>query len=70
MSIYLVEFNGHYLGGQIIVIDETKRKALNQVKKELEERKLLDKNRSLTLHDVQEIQTDKRSILVIDDGNY
>lgn len=70
MNVYLLEFNGHYLGGEMIVIDETKRKALNKAKKELEDRGLLNKNKDLTLHDMQEIQTDKRLLLVLNDGDY
>ena len=70
MNVYLVTFSGVYLGGEMIIIDETKRKALNQAKKELEDRGLLVKNKSLTLHDVQEIQTDKSLVLVLDDGTY
>ncbi|MFS0657400.1 hypothetical protein AB1L07_02080 [Niallia alba] len=70
MNVYLLEFNGHYLGGEMIVIDETKRKALNKAKKELEDRGLLNKNKDLTLQDMQEIQTDKRLLLVLNDGDY
>lgn len=70
MYVYLIEFNGHYLGGEMIVINETKRKALNQAKKELKDRGLLNNNKSLTLHDVQEIQTDRNLVLVLNDGNY
>jgi len=70
MFVYLIQFSGHYLDGEMIVIDETKRKALNQAKKELEDRGLMDKNKNLTLHDVQQIETNKRLLLVIDDGDY
>ncbi len=70
MNVYLIEFNGHYLGGEMVVIDETKRKALNKAKKELEDRKLLNKNKHLTLQDVQEIQTNKKLVLVLNDGDY
>lgn len=70
MKVYLLEFGGKWLGGQMIIIDETKRKAFNKAKKELKEMELLDKNSDLTLHDIQEINTDEKSLIIIDDGDY
>lgn len=70
MNVYLIKFSGYFLDGKMIVIDETKRKALYQAKKKLDESGLLDKNEDLTLDDVQEIPTDKRSLLLINDGDY
>lgn len=70
MKVYLLEFGGRWLGGQMIIIDETKRKAFNKAKKELKEMGLLDKNSDLTLHDIQEINTDEKSLIIIDDGDY
>jgi hypothetical protein len=70
LNVYLIKFSGYFLDGKMIVIDETKRKALYQAKKKLDESGLLDKNEDLTLDDVQEIPTDKRSLLLINDGDY
>lgn len=37
LKTYLAEFKGHYLGGQMIVISTTKRRAFNKAKKEIEQ---------------------------------
>lgn len=71
MNVYLIRINGWYpVSGELLVIDGTKRKAFNQAKKKLEEIGLFDKNKNLKIDDVEEIQTDKRDSIVINDGNY
>jgi hypothetical protein len=70
MKVYSFTFKGHWLNGEMIIVDETKRKALNKAKKELDDRGLLDKNKSLTLHDLVEVQTDRQTVYVLNDGDY
>lgn len=70
MKVYLVEFGGHYLGGQMIVVTTSTKKALNRAKKKLEEIGLGDKNKSLDEFDVSEINIEKEQVYVIDDGDY
>ena len=70
MKVYLVEFGGHYLGGQMIVVTTSTKKALNRAKKKLEEIGLDDKNKSLDEFDVSEINIEKEQVYVIDDGDY
>ena len=70
MKLYLIRFNGYYLSGEMLIIDETKRKAFNQVKIKLEDMKLLDKNKDLCVNDLEEIDINAKYLIVIDDGDY
>lgn len=70
MKVYLYIFNGHYIGGSMVIVDDTKRKAFNQAKKSLVEAGLFEKNADMKIDDLVEIETDKRSIEVISDGDY
>lgn len=70
MKHYHVIFAGHYIGGQMIVTAETKRKAFNLAKKELEIEGLLYKNKDLTMDDLKEFTLDKPETWVLDNGDY
>jgi len=70
MNVYLARFRGFYLGGEFLLVDETKRKALNQAKKKLVEIGLSKTSEELTIKDIQQIDTSKRDVIVIDDGDY
>lgn len=70
MKVYLFVFNGHYLPGQFLLIEETPRKAFNQAVKSLKQMGLYEKNTDLTVEDLYEVDTTKKSIEVIDDGDY
>ncbi|MCY8228767.1 hypothetical protein MOC30_14350 [Bacillus spizizenii] len=68
LKTYLAEFKGHYLGGQLIVISTTKRRAFNKAKKEIES--MLLNTDGFTMDDVIEIDTSKESTIVISNGDY
>jgi hypothetical protein len=70
MNVYLVNFKGHYLGGEMIVVDETKRKAFNQAKKEIIQMGLQSKNEDFSLDDVTQIDTSTKQVILIDNGDY
>ena len=70
MNIFLVKFSGHYLGGEMLIAEETQRKAFNKAKKQLDAMGLEAKNKDLSMEDVQMIDCQKTQVLVIDDGNY
>ena len=69
MKVYLIEFNGYYVSGEMLIIDETKRKAFNQVRAKLESMKLIDKNEDLCVDDLQEIDINTRSSIILYDGD-
>lgn len=70
MKVYLIEFGGHYLGGQMIVVTTSTRKALNKARKKLEEIGLGETNKDLSEFNVYEISTEKEQIYVVDNGDY
>jgi hypothetical protein len=70
MNVYLIRFGGHYMPGEMIVIDETLRKAFNQAKKKIDAMGLSDRNGDLAMDDIQQLDVSKRDVILIDDGNY
>jgi hypothetical protein len=70
MNVYLIRFSGHYLGGEMIVIDETKRKAFNRAKKEISHIGLSHKNIEFSMEDVELIDLNIKTVIMIDDGDY
>lgn len=71
MNVYLLSFGGHYIGGNMLIVAETKRKAFNKAKKELKEIGLLEDNeKDLTVDDLMKIDTNNVHAIVINDGNY
>jgi hypothetical protein len=69
-KVFLVEFNGHYLGGEMIVVTSTKRKAFNRAKKKIEKLGLADKNKNFSMADVRDFDLNVESVEVIDNGDY
>lgn len=70
MKVFTVSFGGHYLGGDMVVVDETQRKAYNKAKKQIKEMGLEGKNLDFSMDDVVELDTSKKSVLVLDNGDY
>jgi hypothetical protein len=70
MNVFLARFNGHYLGGSILIVEETKRIAFNKAKKEIDSMGLADKNKDFSMDNVEIIDCNNKQIIVIDDGNY
>lgn len=70
-NVYLVSFNGHYLSGQMVVVTDTKRKAFNKAKKEIESMGLLDKNEDFSIStNVKMVDTNIEHVNVLDNGDY
>lgn len=70
MNVYIARFNGMFLDGEIILVEETKRKAYNKVKKEIKELELEDKNKDFSMEDVEEIDITKKGFIKVDNGDY
>lgn len=70
MKIFLAEFAGQYLKGEMIVVDETKRKAFNKAKKKIEDIGLLEKNQDFSTGDLTEIDYLNKQCIVVDNGDY
>jgi hypothetical protein len=70
MNVFLVRFMGHYLGGELLIIEETKRKAYNKAKKEIAEMGLQESVEHLSMEDVEIIDTNIKQVIVIDNGDY
>lgn len=70
MNVYLVRFSGHYLGGEMLIIDETKRKAFNKAKSEIASMGLENKNEDFSMDDVKVIDCNTKQVIVIDNGDY
>lgn len=70
MMVFLVRFNGHYLDGEMIVVDETKRKAFNKAKKELAHLGLEKKNEYFSIHNLELIDIHNKDVILIDNGDY
>lgn len=67
MKVFTATFNGHYLPGNAIVVSQTKRKAFNKLKKELEAQVI---GKDLKLDDLTEIDISKGQCIILNDGNY
>jgi hypothetical protein len=70
MHIFLARFSGHYLSGEMLIVEETKRKAFNKAKKEIESMGLKDKNEDFSIYDVHIIDMNIKQVVVIDNGDY
>ncbi len=69
-KVFFAKFNGHYLGGEMIIVAPTKRKAFNRAKKKIEEIGLGDKNEDFSMADVRDFDLNIESVEVINDGDY
>ena len=70
MKIFIAEFTGHYVGGEMLIVDETKRKAFNKAKREIGTMGLESKNKEFSIDDLKEIDYSKKQCVVIDNGDY
>jgi hypothetical protein len=70
MTVFLVRFSGHYLGGEMLIVEETKRKAFNKAKKEIASMGLENKNKDFSMKDVEIIDCKIKQVIVIDNGDY
>lgn len=70
MKVFLATFQGVWLGGDMIIVDKTKRKAFNKAKKELDKWGLQEKNKDFSIDSLQEIETNQESIILISNGDY
>lgn len=70
MNVFLARFQGHYLGGEMLIVDETKRKAFNKAKTEIASMGLENQNADFSMDDVEVVDCNIKQIVVIDDGNY
>jgi nitric oxide synthase oxygenase domain/subunit len=70
MHVFLARFSGHYLGAEILIIEETKRKAFNKAKKEIDSMGLSDKNIDFTIKDIESIDLNIKQVVLIDNGDY
>lgn len=70
MKVFLVEFSGHYLPGSMIIVEETKRKAFNKAKKEIERMGLIEKNSEFSPSNLYEIENNESDLIMISDGDY
>lgn len=70
MMVFLARFNGHYLEGQVIVLDETKRRAFNRVKKEIAAMGLASKNEDFSIHNLELVYLHNKDVILIDNGDY
>lgn len=70
MRVFLLDFRGRYLGGDMLIVAKTKRIAFNKAIKKLKEIDLMEKNEGLTIDDLVEVNTGTSYAVVIDDGDY
>jgi len=72
MKVYHIYFSGVWLGGDAIVLDVSKEKALQQFIEYLikERPSLHEKNLDLSLEDVERITYQEKAVHMIDDGDY
>lgn len=68
--LFLLRFGGVYLGGEMLIVTNTRRKAFNRARKKLDEMLLLKDNLKLTMDDLEELPFKSGLVVVIDDGNY
>lgn len=69
-QVYLATFSGYYLGGEMIIIAPTKRKAFNRAKSKIQALGLADKNEDFSMGDVRSFDLNVETVEVIDDGDY
>lgn len=69
-KVFLAKFQGEWLGGEMIVVIDTKRKAFNRAKAKIKEMGLIEKNQEFSMDDVYMIDQNVESVEVIDDGDY
>jgi hypothetical protein len=66
-SVFLATFKGHYLPGNAIVVADTKRKAYNKLKKELQKQGL---GNDLKVEDLTIVDLNFDSCDIIFNGDY
>lgn len=72
MKTFLFTFNGEHLTGSMIIVAETKQKALTLAGKEIKgmSERIQSKNEKLSARDLLEIDTSTKGATVIWDGDY
>jgi hypothetical protein len=69
-KVFMASFLGHYIGGEMIIVTSTKRKAFNRAKKKIEEMGLAHRNTTFSMKDIRDFDLNVESLEVIDDGDY
>lgn len=67
---FYLAIRGEYIGGDMLLIADTRRKAFNDAVKKLKEEGLYEKNKELTMDNLEEIDLTKRQAIMIFDGDY
>lgn len=72
MKFFAVSFNGRFIGGDMIISDETELKAFNRFKKELVRIGLFERNLDIDFQKFKsfEIPLDKPTVYTLSDGDY
>lgn len=66
LKVFLATFNGVWLGGDALIIAETKLKARNKLKKVMEKSDLKD----FDSIDIEEVDINTEQCILIDDGDH